>query len=148
MTTVPQRVTETVTGTLPETLKSESALPLHQHTTPTPSPLTSSRSVALAPGLDDGRDELTADLARIVCSLRPDWAWNATKAAIRADDRPWADVAAASIRGARLTGDDRVRHPNGLRYVNPDGIAATPIPPRVGQLRCMCEDCQRTEAGG
>jgi hypothetical protein len=97
-----------------------------------PSKNNSSRSMALADTDQDYRHELVSDLARILCSIRPDWTWAATKAAVRADDRPWRTVVLASIRGA--AGND-IRHPNGLRYVNPDGVGGTPLPPTVRELR-------------
>jgi hypothetical protein len=100
--------------------------------------------MALADTDQDYRHELVSDLARIVCSLRPDWTWAATKAAIRADDRPWRTVVLASIRGA--AGND-IRHPNGLRYVNPDGAVTASLPPTVRELR-TAPTCQHGAASG
>lgn len=79
---------------------------------------TSSRSVALAAnrGIEN-----VEHLAATIRSIRPDWTDVAIEAAIWSDDRPWRTVVAASIRGALLDGPDTIRHPNGLRYVNPAG---------------------------
>lgn len=65
-----------------------------------------------------------ADLAGVIVSIRTDWTREAVYAALRADDRPWRTVVLGSTRGAGLEGPDRVRHPHGLRYVNPDGPTA------------------------
>ena len=114
--------------TVPGTHDSEFALPLHQPTTPTPTPITSSRGMALASRADRSIDDVLS-LDRVVASIRPDWQWDAICAAIAADDRPWRTVVAASIRGALLDGPDTIRHPNGLRYVNPTaGTVAQPLP--------------------
>ena len=69
-----------------------------------------------------------SSLAEVVCSIRPDWSYASAVRAIGSDNRPWRTVVLASIRGAALTGADTIRHPNGLRYVNPDGTGATPTP--------------------
>lgn len=86
--------------------------------------LTSSRSMALA---------------LVVETLRPDWSASDIAKALAADDRPWRTVVLASIRGA--AGTD-IRHPNGLRYVNPDGAAPTPVPPSLAEYRNAprCDD--------
>jgi len=76
---------------------------------------TSSRSVAL--GRDPELNEWSA-LARVITALRPDWRWTDVRAALLADDRPYATIARTAVLGA---GDPDVRHPNGLRYVNPRG---------------------------
>ena len=76
---------------------------------------TSSRSVAL--GRDPELNEWSA-LARVITALRPDWRWADVRAALLADDRAYAAIARSAILGA---GDHDVRHPNGLRYVNPRG---------------------------
>lgn len=76
---------------------------------------TSSRSVAL--GRDPELNEWSA-LARVITALRPDWRWADVRAALLADDRAYAAIARSAILGA---GDGDVRHPNGLRYVNPRG---------------------------
>ena len=76
---------------------------------------TSSRSVAL--GRDPEHNEWEA-LTRVITALRPDWRWADVRAALLADDRAYAAIARSAILGA---GDHDVRHPNGLRYVNPRG---------------------------
>jgi len=76
---------------------------------------TSSRGVAL--GRDPELNEWSA-LARVITALRPDWRWADVRAALLADDRAYAAIARSAILGA---GDHDVRHPNGLRYVNPRG---------------------------
>lgn len=76
---------------------------------------TSSRSVAL--GRDPELNEWSA-LARVITALRPEWRWADVRAALLADDRAYAAIARSAILGA---GDHDVRHPNGLRYVNPRG---------------------------
>jgi hypothetical protein len=71
----------------------------------------------------------TASLAAVILSIRTDWDEVAVVRAIQADDRPWRTVVAASIRGALLDGPDTIRHPNGLRYVNPaDGTTVPRLP--------------------
>jgi len=71
----------------------------------------------VALGRDPQIDEWTA-LARVVNCLRPDWRWTDVRAALLADDRAYAAIARSAILGAL---DADVRHPNGLRYVNPRG---------------------------
>jgi hypothetical protein len=88
---------------------------------------TSSRSVALA------ATRTNDDLATVILSLRTDWKFSEILRAIDADDRPWRTVVAASIRGALLDGPDTIRHPNGLRYVNPTGTDTTPPLPTVDE---------------
>lgn len=78
-------------------------------------------------------------LALVVESIRPEWRTASVAAAIRADDRPWRTVVLAAIRGA--TNPD-IRHPNGLRYVNPTDGTHTPTPPTPAELndpRLRCE---------
>ncbi len=110
------------------------------NTANTANPLASSRGMALVDGKEGRDEEWMSDLARIVCSIRPDWTWAATKAAIRTDDRPWRTVVLAAINGAA---DPDIRHPNGLRYVNATGKGApTPTPPRYDRrIPCSCPDC-------
>lgn len=140
----------TVPGTVDGTQLSPRALPQPLPTTPTPS--TSSLSAAQTRGRAEEAslttrlraiDERDA-LARLVLTIRPDWAPLDVMRAIERDDRPWRTVVAGSIRGA--AGTD-VRHPNGLRYVNPDGVTATPLPPTVRELR-TAPTCQHGAASG
>lgn len=88
---------------------------------------------------DEQRGRL-AELAGIIVTLRPDWRWLDVFAAVKADDRPWRTVVAGSIRGALLDGPDTIRHPNGLRYVNPthgDTIPRLPTPAELDRApRC------------
>ena len=102
------------------------------HTTPhhtTPSKNHSSRSDAQAAWTQEReREQRVNAITTLIESLRPDWTGKAIYDAIKADDRPWRTVVLASIRGAALTGPDTIRHPNGLRYVNPDRGGATPTP--------------------
>jgi hypothetical protein len=83
-------------------------------------------------------------LADVIETLRPEWSSTDIAKALAADDRPWRTVVLASIRGA--AGDD-IRHPNGLRYVNPDGVGGTPLPPTVRELR-TAPTCQHGAASG
>jgi len=71
----------------------------------------------VALGRDPELNEWSA-LARVITALRPDWRWADVRAALLADDRAYAAIARSAILGA---GDHDVRHPNGLRYVNPRG---------------------------
>lgn len=71
-------------------------------------------------------------LAAIVETLRPEWSSTDIAKALATDDRPWRTVVLASIHGA--AGND-IRHPNGLRYVNPDGGSVASLPPTVHELR-------------
>jgi hypothetical protein len=95
--------------------------------------------MALAPTAKEVAERECA-LAETILSIRPDWTALAVVLAIKADDRPWRTVVLASINGAA---DPDIRHPNGLRYVNPTGKGApTPTPPRYDRrLPCSCPDC-------
>lgn len=111
--------------------------------TPSPAPLTSSRSVAL--GRDPELNEWSA-LARVITALRPDWRWADVRAALLADDRAYAAIARSAILGA---GDDDVRHPNGLRYVNPRGDGPSEAerhPSAITYAERMAELAALTEA--
>jgi hypothetical protein len=83
-------------------------------------------------------------LAEVIETLRPEWSPTEIDRALAADDRPWRTVVLASIRGA--AGND-IRHPNGLRYVNPDGTATTSLPPTVRELR-TAPRCQHEAPSG
>lgn len=83
-------------------------------------------------------------LAAVIETLRPEWSPTEIDRALAADDRPWRTVVLASIRGA--AGND-IRHPNGLRYVNPDGTATTSLPPTVRELR-TAPRCQHEAPSG
>lgn len=75
----------------------------------------------MALGRDPEINEWSA-LARVITALRPDWRWADVRAALLADDRAYAAIARSAILGAS---DHDVRHPNGLRYVNPRGDGPT-----------------------
>lgn len=104
----------TDSGRNPVHVPADSGLNEAKHSTAQGKP-TSSRSVAL--GRDPELNEWSA-LARVITALRPDWRWADVRAALLADDRAYAAIARSAILGA---GDHDVRHPNGLRYVNPRG---------------------------
>lgn len=129
MTTLPGRVTGTVPETVTGTHKSESALPLPTTPTPAHNHLHSSRCMALA---------------LVVETLRPEWSSTDIAKALASDDRPWRTVVLASIRGAA---SNDIRHPNGLRYVNPDGAVTTSLPPSVRELRTT-PTCQHGATSG
>lgn len=89
-------------------------------------------------------------LARLVLTIRPDWAPLDVVRAIERDDRPWRSVVAGSIRAAA---DADVKHPNGMRYLAPAG-EPTPVPPSLhewrsaercdhGAVTTLCALCRR-----
>lgn len=59
-------------------------------------------------------------LARLIADIRPDWPVAEVHAWALRDERPWADVVAAGINGAR---DRSIRHVGGLAFTGP--MAAT-----------------------
>ena len=61
-------------------------------------------------------------LTKSITDDRPDWAIADVYRAIMADDRPWEVVKRACLLGVD---DQAIRHPNGLRYVNPFGAGPT-----------------------
>lgn len=79
-------------------------------------------------------------LTRIVTDLRPDWTAHDVYRWCLSDDRPWATVCRVGILGAA---DPGVRHPNGLRHVNPStGDAPTPVPPPVTEVYMPLRTCE------
>lgn len=114
--------TDQRTRTEPSYVRAGAHEPLPSYEEPT-----SSRSDAQMPGLLDHH------LGVIIATVRPDWRLEDIRKAIASDDRPWRTVVAASIRGALLDGPDTIRHPNGLRYVNPTSTDTTPPLPTVDE---------------
>lgn len=71
-----------------------------------------------------GADALT----RLIAELRPDWPITAIHAWTLRDERPWADVIAAGINGAR---DRSIRHVGGLQFTGPAAPTQTQTYPTV-----------------
>jgi hypothetical protein len=100
--------------------------------------------MALAPTAKEVAERECA-LAETILSIRPDWTALAVVLAIKADDRPWRTVVLAAINGAA---DPDIRHPNGLRYVNPTGKGApTPTPPAFRRDVVLCAGGHGAESG-
>lgn len=55
-------------------------------------------------------------LARLIADIRPDWTIDEIYTWALRDERPWADVIAAGINGAR---DRSIRQVGGLQYAGP-----------------------------
>lgn len=132
----------TVPGTVPASHDSEFALPQPLPTTPTPTPSTSSRTEPQTLRRDDRSDEResitsqvrripeAAALARLVCGIRPEWSIDEVYTWALRDERPWADVVAAGINGAR---DRAIRQVGGLQFTGPAAPTTAQSYPTVAE---------------
>lgn len=152
--TVTPTLRGTVPGTVPASHDSEFALPQPLPTTPTPAPPTSSRTDAQTARAREAEESITsrirripeaAALTRLVCGIRPDWPIDDVYAWALRDERPWADVVAAGINGAR---DRNIRQVGGLQFAGPAAPTTTQTYPTVHEALADLDLCDHESVQG
>lgn len=86
-----------------------------------------------------------AALARLVCGIRPEWSIGEVYAWALRDERPWADVVAAGINGAR---DRNIRQVGGLQFAGPAAPTTTQTYPTVREALADLDLCDHESVQG